>query len=407
MGKNYTKYTYTTSECHTGQNAVFEIGKAGDAEHYILYAGGRNRSGGWWKQPLAELAMGPSETMTPTFGKALGNDATTVPDGFTCAQHIPVYEPPLIVSLDFPDFGVPTVPKEFWYALADDIRSHKITHISMQCAGGHGRTGVQLCIMLCLLAPASAAKMDTAMDVLKYVRDTYCDHAIETLAQLEYVANVIDKPVGEGFSSHKSTGAWNGGGASGKAHGGSSKTTFEPLTDPCKCKKPTRAVDHAGIAYCKNCQRDIVELTPKDHWENEDRKAKRPSEAKKESKKEWVCPCCKVVCAEHAITVTKPCPVCSYVPPTSALLNKTQECAECGLDVPLIEFIDDDDVCIQCMGRYEQHINVKCVPHGDIEVACGVCNVMYPIDCIHGYSMTADRLNTPECFVCWKKNGDN
>jgi len=89
------------------------------------------------------------------------------------------------------------------------------------------------------------------------------------------------------------------------------------------------------------------------------------------------------------------------------VLNKQQECIECGLDAPLIEFLDEDDVCIQCMARYEQHINVKFVPNGDLEIACGECNTMFPIECIHGYSTTADKLNTPECYKCWTKSGAN
>ena len=55
--------------CHTGQRKVIEVGGL------ELYAGGRNRNGGWQKmQPLADLAMGPSETMG-----SLSNAGTSVP----------------------------------------------------------------------------------------------------------------------------------------------------------------------------------------------------------------------------------------------------------------------------------------------------------------------------------------
>ena len=152
---NYKTTTATTwktatpskANCHTGQKKIFTTTGGVD-----VYGGGRNRDGGWWKAPIVvDLAMGPDETMRP-YNKAALTGGTIVPTGWSCDDHTGRIEPPkYMIDLDFPDFGVPQVSKLFWYALCDDIVEHGIKSISTQCAGGHGRTGVQLCILYYLL----------------------------------------------------------------------------------------------------------------------------------------------------------------------------------------------------------------------------------------------------------------
>jgi len=410
MGKKTyttTKKTYGTAhQCHTGQKPYFEIGSPDGPEHYILYAGGRNRNGGWWKQPLAELAMGPHETMTSYNASASRENKTVTPEGFSCAEHIPVYEPPLLIELDFPDFGIPALPASFWYALVEDIKTHNLTHISVQCAGGHGRTGVQLCILLCLLDPAYSAKHATAMDVLRDVRATYCDHAVETDAQLQYIADVVGKEAGEGFTSHK-----QGGGAWGKVNTGGGKTNTGTSFDVCECESDLRNPewDKDGVMYCVTCNGDIIfdDEGDADDWKvawkgavTPQPKAKKPSEAKQTGgAKEHLCSCCGTPNVD-SITTTNGCVKCGYTHPPKHLQTESKTCAECGLDHPLIEYVDDDDVCITCMARYSDHIKVK----GDgvtLSVNCNSCNKYFPIKCIDGYSQSSKHLpNSPVCFTC-------
>jgi len=403
MTYKQNNYTYQRPECHSGQHEVLVIGKGDDAIH--LYAGGRNRSGGWWKQPLAQLAMGPDETMRPLSGRGVAQDATTVPEGFTCAQHIPVYEPPLLVELDFPDFGIPTVPASFWYALVEDIHSHNIKHISMQCAGGHGRTGVQLCIMLYLLAPGSRDQWPDATTLLEYVRDAYCDHAVETAAQLDYVADVLSIPLGSGFVSHKA-GGWSGNVQPATAGGGTSKQATltwddfderdiwmlnKGVDNDCQCYDeqdpiPDDMVDDLGM--CLICDKE-VDVSRID-LDNDTPSSSVPK-----------CPCCDVVSDEPFDN--KGCVSCGYVNPSKNMYTK-RTCSECGLDAPRIEFLEDEDPCLSCLTRYNADVSIrygKTKGGGKVDkVRCYACKTFQPIAHIIGFSTKATSPQSPVCYKC-------
>ena len=170
--------------CHSGQNLVHTVNGVD------IYAGGINRSGGWDEMnPLPDLAMGPSETLK-------GSSRTVVPKGWSCNDALP--SPPFIVSLDFPDFSTPKVSAKFWYALAQDILSNNIKTVSCQCAGGHGRTGVQVAILSYLLSNEEERKQwpDVAA-LIKWVREVHCEHAVETKSQQTYIATVCALPEGK------------------------------------------------------------------------------------------------------------------------------------------------------------------------------------------------------------------
>tara|TARA_Y100000593_G_C4323068_1_gene345033 strand:+ start:11205 stop:12425 length:1221 start_codon:yes stop_codon:yes gene_type:complete len=188
--------------CHTGQNSVFTVG---DIE---VFAGGRNRNGGWQKMnPPADLAMGPSETLG-----SWGASKTEVPEGWTCGDTLTEVEP-LMISFDWPDFSIPKVGKEFWYALVNDIHEHGIKRISCQCAGGHGRTGVQLAILAYLLGDDKDREFFTdAATLTKWVRDAHCHHAVEAQSQQKYIAEVCNIPLGEMLIAEVSYGGnyWGG-----------------------------------------------------------------------------------------------------------------------------------------------------------------------------------------------------
>tara|TARA_R110000824_G_scaffold128972_2_gene290089 strand:- start:964 stop:2196 length:1233 start_codon:yes stop_codon:yes gene_type:complete len=174
--------------CHSGQKAVITIGDI------ILYAGGRNRSGGWqMMNPPADLAMGPSETLG-TWGKS----KTQVPEGWSCEDVLRTNSPHMI-SFDWPDYSIPKVGKEFWYALIQDIKDNNIKRISTQCAGGHGRTGVQLAILAYLLSDEKKRKKEwpNSAVLVEWVRKAHCSHAVEARSQQEYIAEVCDIPLGE------------------------------------------------------------------------------------------------------------------------------------------------------------------------------------------------------------------
>ena len=65
--------------------------------------------------------------------------------------------------------------------------------------------------------------------------------------------------------------------------------------------------------------------------------------------------------------------------------------------------MDDDDVCIGCMARFESHIKVK-GNDKSLKVMCNACNKYFPIKCIDGYSQSSKHSpNTPVCFACTSK----
>ena len=177
------------AHCHTDQKLIFTT-----HEGIEVWAGGKNRNGGWHKMnPYPELAMGPSETM-----RGFVSSDTEVPEGWTCERTLTKETPPLFVAFDWPDFSIPHVSAEFWYAMITDIRTHGIKSISTQCAGGHGRTGVQLAILRYLLGTDTVrACYPTAADLIDWIRDKHCVHAVEAKSQQDYIADVCQIPAGE------------------------------------------------------------------------------------------------------------------------------------------------------------------------------------------------------------------
>ena len=188
------------ASCHTGHNLIFKT-----QDGIEVWGGGRNRSGGWHlMNPLPQLAIAPSETL----GANKMDSGTDVPEGWSCEQHLTNGSPPLFVSLDWPDFSIPKVNKYFWYALVDDIHEHNIKVISTQCAGGHGRTGTQLAILAHLLLPTEEHAWTDAGQLIEWVREQHCTHAVETKNQQQYIAEVCDIPHGDS-KIHQSS--WGGG----------------------------------------------------------------------------------------------------------------------------------------------------------------------------------------------------
>ncbi len=247
------------ASCHTGQELIFT-----SVEGIEVYAGGKNRNGGWHKMnPYPQLAMGPSETLKSY--SAL--DRTVVPEGWSCEQHLSYAEPPLFISLDWPDYSIPAVDKYFWYAVIDDIREHGIKTVSTQCAGGHGRTGVQLAILAYLLGTEEerAAWPDAGV-LVEWVRDKHCVHAVEAKSQQQYIADVCDIPLGED-KIHTTTSYGYGGGGWGKAATTPTTVGTDVFNEEWSWDK--KADDHSGLIidevgadYCPHCGHKPIAMIP-------------------------------------------------------------------------------------------------------------------------------------------------
>lgn len=174
-------------DCHSGNPLVFDTGKV------KVYAGGTNRNGGWHRMTFVpNLALGPIGVIRSASIRDI------VPKGWKCSSAIINGNIPTVIEIDWPDFGVPSALKrEFWIALVEDIKEKGITTISTQCMGGHGRTGVQLAILAHLLIPKKQHTWKDVNELVTYIRDSYCQHAVESKSQQLYISEVCEIPEGE------------------------------------------------------------------------------------------------------------------------------------------------------------------------------------------------------------------
>lgn len=90
------------------------------------------------------------------------------------------------IQLDWPDFGVTNLPKEFWLELIDYLKTNKLRMLVF-CQGGHGRTGTAIAILLVL------SMRYAPQEAINWVRLNYCEHAIESKGQEEYIKAMAPK----------------------------------------------------------------------------------------------------------------------------------------------------------------------------------------------------------------------
>lgn len=88
------------------------------------------------------------------------------------------------ICLDWPDMGIVDLPREFWLDLVGYFKKHH-SKVLMFCMGGHGRTGTAMASLMVLGLEYSPEKAIT------WIRENYCEKAIETWKQLNYVYNLI------------------------------------------------------------------------------------------------------------------------------------------------------------------------------------------------------------------------
>lgn len=83
------------------------------------------------------------------------------------------------------DFGI--LPDDIMKSLAAKIieRLRQNKKVGIFCLGGHGRTGYVASIVLGMLG---------AKDPIAYLRQHYCNCAVESNAQIEHIAKILQKP---------------------------------------------------------------------------------------------------------------------------------------------------------------------------------------------------------------------
>jgi len=173
--------------CHTGNVKVIE------EEGVTVFGGGTNRNGGWHVMAeVPDLAIGPRGVMKTAFVRDI------IPEGWKCSTAFIGKRVPVLIEIDWPDFSIPSnLGKEFWLALIDDIRENGIKTVSTQCMGGHGRTGVQLAILMHYLTPEAKRTWSDTSELVMEVRKRMCEHCVESKEQQYYIAEVCEIPEGE------------------------------------------------------------------------------------------------------------------------------------------------------------------------------------------------------------------
>jgi hypothetical protein len=110
--------------------------------------------------------------------------------GFSCPTLKELVEYPTI-NIEWTDHSTIDWTGEEWKALLYDldqeaIRQGKKLPVLVSCMGGHGRTGVALTMMAYF--SGAIKNPDTA---LTWIRNIYCQEAVETITQELYVKNLI------------------------------------------------------------------------------------------------------------------------------------------------------------------------------------------------------------------------
>jgi len=387
IAKQKTTAFVSKADCHTGHNLIFKT-----VEGIEVWAGGKSRDGGWHKMsPLPALAMGPSETL----GTWKMGEKTEVPEGWLCEQELTNATLPHMFSLDWPDYSIPSVTKEFWYAAIKDIRANNIKSISTQCAGGHGRTGVQLAILAYLLGTEEErAAWPDASALIQWVRSMHCTHAVEAKSQQEYIATVCGIPVGtneiQGF----------GGGYTGGYTTTNYKATTPTITknyntydddlwyeEGASHLDTGRIIDQDGADYCPYCEiPNFIEFGSRCLECEED-----PQMFGKVVPK---CEVCDFDSLDDGV-----CNHCDY--DNSAKPSKVKcLCLTCGSSKSTDDFLmASEDTCTVCIAK---SLSVKVtIKKGKTHILCGGCLTRKPVKHIS----RIDASN--RCMKCYKCEADD
>tara|TARA_Y100000310_G_scaffold182236_1_gene182304 strand:- start:10455 stop:11030 length:576 start_codon:yes stop_codon:yes gene_type:complete len=155
--KKGNAHIYKRKQCHTGNVLAFQDPKSG----VKVYGGGRTRE----VDPKPDMFL-------------VSLDDNLSPQFYTNILPMQKINNPF-VDIPWRDYGVPNVGITFWHKLVSTMRSLQ-QPVLIACVGGHGRTGTALSILCAMMSV-------DRQNPVKYIRDNYCDEAVESQSQINYI----------------------------------------------------------------------------------------------------------------------------------------------------------------------------------------------------------------------------
>jgi len=190
---NTTPATRYLPPCHSGPQFAFEIGKSriwGSKADDV-----KNNIDEW---DMMIPLVGDYDSYIPKSYIHTNPEADDLLPADLTEPYIPA-----ILAIDWPDFGVPFIPAVWWKGLVRFLETYD-GDVVLFCQGGHGRTGTALTILACL----SQEELQTGIECpLFWLRDNYCEHAVETYDQVDYIERITEmqlwsQPYYEGYGIH-------------------------------------------------------------------------------------------------------------------------------------------------------------------------------------------------------------
>jgi len=158
-----TKTTY--AHCHEGNVFVFNIGNV------KIHGGGSSHK---YKPFHADI-------LVDTLG-TFDNEALPARTAALFPTLVSLW--PIVFPLRVTDGCAPSWTKMEWEAFITDLKAiGDPKDLLVFCIGGHGRTGTILSVLVGLIHPEYG-------DPVKWVRDNYCEKAVESKKQIDYVQNI-------------------------------------------------------------------------------------------------------------------------------------------------------------------------------------------------------------------------
>jgi len=173
---------FTGHKHDSGVNSAYTLSWSGGNKTKVT-GGGKMYAGDFKHDKTIDFLIS-AVALEPQAHYAIGADLSCA-DGISGVRHA--------VLLDWPDMQVPKVPLNFWVNLIKDLSTIRPQHLHVQCAGGNGRTGTTLAILL-QLATGGYPSVEV---LVKSLRAGYRQAAVETKSQFDYIAYVCNIPVGD------------------------------------------------------------------------------------------------------------------------------------------------------------------------------------------------------------------